>query len=74
MSVRPGDATVSAVISSWNKREDLRENLVALRLQTRAPEEIILVSAGYHARKAAHAANIAAERDRSGVDLPEVQW
>lgn len=32
------------------------------------------VSAAYHARKAAHAANIAAERDRSGVDLPEVQW
>lgn len=34
---------VSAVISTWNKRDDLAENLEALRAQTRPPEEIIVV-------------------------------
>ena len=34
---------VSAVISTWNKRDDLRENLEALRAQTRPPDEIIVV-------------------------------
>lgn len=44
MTAMPGAApTVSAVISSWNKRDDLRENLDALRKQTRLPDEIVLV-------------------------------
>ena len=34
---------VSAVISAWNRREDLRENLVALYDQTHALAEIIVV-------------------------------
>ncbi len=39
----PRAPTVSAVISSWNKKDDLRENLDALRAQTRKPDEIVLV-------------------------------
>jgi len=34
---------VSAVISAWNRREDLKENLVALNDQTRPLSEIIVV-------------------------------
>lgn len=35
--------TVSLVISVWNRREDLRENLLAIRKQTVAPDEVIVV-------------------------------
>ena len=34
---------VSAVISTWNKRDDVRENLLGLTRQTRPPAEIIVV-------------------------------
>jgi len=36
-------ADVSLVISVWNRLEDLRENLAAIRLQTVAPREVIVV-------------------------------
>ncbi|MBI4881599.1 MAG: PIG-L family deacetylase, partial [Planctomycetes bacterium] len=36
-------APVSAVIATWNKRDDLRENLRALERQTIPPAEIIVV-------------------------------
>jgi GT2 family glycosyltransferase len=35
--------TVSLVVSVWNRREDLRDNLRAIAAQTRAPDEIIVV-------------------------------
>ena len=35
--------TVSLVISVWNRQQDLRENLAAIRQQTRAPEQVIVV-------------------------------
>jgi len=35
--------TVSLVISVWNRQDDLRENLAAIREQTRAPNQIIVV-------------------------------
>ena len=38
--LKPG---VSAVISTWNKVDDLRENLEALTNQTRPPDQIIIV-------------------------------
>jgi GT2 family glycosyltransferase len=41
MGERPSG--VSAVISSWNKRDDLRENLLAIRKQTRPFDEVIVV-------------------------------
>ncbi len=34
---------VSAVISTWNKRADVRENLLALTRQTAAPAQIVVV-------------------------------
>lgn len=34
---------VSAVISTWNKKEDLRENLLSIRKQTCKPDEIVVV-------------------------------
>ena len=34
---------VSAVISTWNKKDDVRENLLALKRQTRPPAEIVVV-------------------------------
>jgi GT2 family glycosyltransferase/LmbE family N-acetylglucosaminyl deacetylase len=41
----PGDdpTAATAVITNWNKREDLRENLDALRAQTRPFAEIVVV-------------------------------
>ena len=38
-----GDGTVSLVISVWNRKDDLRENLLAIRAQTRPAEEVIVV-------------------------------
>ena len=35
--------TVSLVISVWNRKDDLRENLAAIRLQTTKPLEVIVV-------------------------------
>jgi len=35
--------TVSLVISVWNRKDDLRENLAAIRAQTVAPDQIIVV-------------------------------
>ena len=35
--------TVSLVISVWNRQEDLRENLAAIRKQTVAPDQVIVV-------------------------------
>ncbi len=48
---RPGEASIgaegehaaTAVISSWNKRADVRENLAALRAQTRPFDRIVVV-------------------------------
>ncbi len=36
-------ADVSLVISVWNRIDDLRENLAAIRAQTRAPRQVIVV-------------------------------
>ena len=41
MSIRSGD--VSLVISVWNRCDDLRENLQAIRKQTVAAREVIVV-------------------------------
>ncbi len=35
--------TVSLVISVWNRRDDLRENLTAICAQTRAPDQVVVV-------------------------------
>src|SRR5690606_24631881 len=35
--------TVSLVISVWNRREDLRENLAAIGRQTVAPDQVVVV-------------------------------
>jgi GT2 family glycosyltransferase len=35
--------TVSLVISVWNRKDDLRENLAAIREQTTAPDQVIVV-------------------------------
>lgn len=35
--------TVSLVISVWNRQQDLRENLAAIRKQTVAPDQVIVV-------------------------------
>ena len=35
--------TVSLVISVWNRRDDLRENLQAIRAQTEAPDQVVVV-------------------------------
>jgi len=35
--------TVSLVISVWNRKDDLRDNLRAIAAQTRAPDEVIVV-------------------------------
>jgi GT2 family glycosyltransferase len=35
--------TVSLVISVWNRRDDLRENLAAIRQQTVAPDQVVVV-------------------------------
>ena len=43
VQVDPGTPTVSAVISTWNEREDLRENLEALEKQTREFDEVVVV-------------------------------
>jgi len=40
---RASAVRVSAVISSWNKKEDLRQNLEAIRKQTRPFDEVVLV-------------------------------
>lgn len=34
---------ITCVISTWNKRDDVRENLLALAAQTRPPAEIVVV-------------------------------
>lgn len=36
-------APVSLVISVWNRKDDLRENLASIRAQTLAPEQVIVV-------------------------------
>ena len=36
-------ASVSLVISVWNRKDDLRENLAAIREQTVAPDQVIVV-------------------------------
>ena len=36
-------STVSLVISVWNRKDDLRENLQAIQKQTRSPMEVIVV-------------------------------
>jgi LmbE family N-acetylglucosaminyl deacetylase/GT2 family glycosyltransferase len=36
-------APISCVISTWNKKDDVRENLLALRRQRLAPAEVIVV-------------------------------
>ncbi|MEZ6014111.1 MAG: glycosyltransferase family 2 protein [Planctomycetota bacterium] len=38
-----GEPTVSAVISAWNKHDDVRSNLIGLRAQTRAFDDIVVV-------------------------------
>ncbi|MGA0059410.1 MAG: glycosyltransferase family 2 protein [Planctomycetota bacterium] len=35
--------TVSLVISVWNRKDDLRENLAAIRAQTTAPDQVVVV-------------------------------
>ena len=35
--------TVSLVISVWNRKEDLRENLAAIRQQTHPPDQVVVV-------------------------------
>ena len=37
------DPTVSLVISVWNRRDDLRENLSAIRNQTVRPDQVVVV-------------------------------
>jgi GT2 family glycosyltransferase len=37
------EPTVSLVISVWNRRDDLRENLAAIRRQTLAPQQVVVV-------------------------------
>ncbi|MHC5063395.1 MAG: glycosyltransferase family 2 protein, partial [Planctomycetota bacterium] len=41
-------ASVSLVISVWNRKDDLRENLAAIRKQTVTPKEIIVVDNNSH--------------------------
>ncbi|MCB9870441.1 MAG: glycosyltransferase family 2 protein [Planctomycetes bacterium] len=43
MSETEAKDTVSLVISVWNRRQDLRENLAAIRRQTIAPDQIVVV-------------------------------
>ncbi|MCK5944982.1 MAG: glycosyltransferase family 2 protein [Planctomycetes bacterium] len=43
MSAAAAKPTVSLVISVWNRRDDLRENLAAIRAQTVAPDQVIVV-------------------------------
>jgi len=40
---RNGPPRATAVVSTWNKKDDLRENLAALRAQTRPFEQIVVV-------------------------------
>ncbi len=37
------EPTVSLVISVWNRKDDLRENLAAIRAQTTAPDQVVVV-------------------------------
>ena len=37
------EPTVSLVISVWNRKEDLRENLASIRAQTRPADEVVVV-------------------------------
>ncbi len=41
--IAPKPRTVSLVISVWNRKNDLRDNLRAIEAQTRAPEQVIVV-------------------------------
>lgn len=41
-------ASVSLVISVWNRKDDLRENLAAIRKQSIAPKEVIVVDNNSH--------------------------
>jgi GT2 family glycosyltransferase len=43
VSKSPADATVSLVISVWNRRDDLRENLQSIQRQTRPADEVVVV-------------------------------
>ena len=43
-----GRPTVSLVISVWNRRDDLRENLAAIAAQTVAPDQIVVVDNASH--------------------------
>lgn len=38
-----GEPTVTAVISAWNKRDDVRANLLGLRAQTRPFDDVVVV-------------------------------
>jgi len=40
------ERTVTAVISAWNKREDVRANLLGLRAQTRPFDDVVVVDNG----------------------------
>jgi GT2 family glycosyltransferase len=40
--------TVSLVISVWNRKDDLRENLAAIRAQTLRPDQVVVVDNASH--------------------------
>ncbi|MEO1699098.1 MAG: glycosyltransferase family 2 protein [Planctomycetota bacterium] len=42
-AARQGEPTATAVISAWNKREDVRANLLGIRAQTRPFDDVVVV-------------------------------